>query len=406
MTARRHGIDWRLAPAGAFLFILPFSHTVALRLACLLLAAMVALQTTWRRQRPDLPCKWPLAFWAAVCILSLAWSIDPAYSRKELTNEVGYALLAFLVFFYLTRDERSWRFWKAALAAGCAAATLAAIGHLVRTPLWPDDGLIGGRNEFSTYVTLVLPLLAVSFAQAGRRRERLAVAAIAVLAVGSAYFTLNRMMWLAVFAEAAILGGLHSGRSAATGRRRAAWALVLLLACIAFAGAFVAASHMKSGVQEIDAQTLQATVERDLRWRIWSYGIERIGERPLLGHGYGRGILRDDFRAHFDNPFTWHAHSVILNYALEAGMLGVVALLVLAGCFVRAFWKLYRAPAREAWMVGAYGLALLLGAAVKTMTDDIVVRENALLFWSLAGMGLGYARHASMRPRDRDEPAA
>ena len=406
MTARRHGIDWRLAPAGAFLFILPFSHTVALRLACLFLAAVVALQATWRQERPDLPCRWPLALWAAVCALSLAWSIDPAYSRKELTNEVGYSLLAFLTFFYLTRDERSWRFWKAALAAGCAAASLAAIGHLVRIPLWPDDGLVGGRNEFSTYVALVMPLLAVSFAQAGRRRERLAVLAIAVLAAGSAYFTLNRTMWLALFAEAAILGWLHAGRSAATGRRRAARTFILLAACIAFAGAFVAASQMKSGAEEIDAQTLRATVERDLRWQIWSYGIERIGERPLLGHGYCRGILRDDFRAHIDNPFAWHAHSVILNYALEAGMVGVVVLFVLAGCFARTFWKLYRAPERGVWMAGAFGLALLLGAAVKTATDDIVVRENALLFWSLAGMGLGYARHASMRPRDRDEPAA
>lgn len=406
MTTRRHGIDWRLAPAGAFLFILPFSHTVALRLACLFLAAMVALQATWRRERPDLPCRWPLVLWAAVCAVSLAWSIDPAYSRKELTNEVGYALLAFLTFFYLTRDERSWRFWKAALAAGCILASLAAIGHLVRSPVWPDDGLVGGRNEFSTYVVLVMPLLAASFAQAGRRRERLAAAAIAALAVASAYFTLNRTMWPALFAEAVVLGWPYAGRAAATGGRRAARAFVLLLACVAFAGAFVAASHMKSGVQEIDAQALQATVERDLRWRIWSYGIERIGERPLLGHGYGRGILRDDFRARLDNPSAWHAHSVILNYALEAGVFGVVALLALAACLARAFWKPYRAPGREVWMAGAFGLTLLLGAAVKTMTDDIVVRENALLFWSLAGMGLGYARHVSMRARDRDEPAA
>lgn len=406
MTTPRPGVPWHLVAAGVFLFALPLAHTISLRLACLLLAALVALRVAWPAQRPGLPCKGALVLWAAVCTASLAWSIDPAYSRKELTNEVGYALVAFLTFFYLTRDERTWRFWKVVLAAGCAAASLAAAGHLLHSPQWPDDGLVGGRNEFSTYVALVVPLLAVSFGQARGGRVRLAVALVAALAVGSAYFTLNRTLWLALLAEVVVLGALYAGKAGAGGGRRTAGVLAVLLACVVFAGGFVAASHMKSGVPRIDAQALQSTVERDLRWRIWSYGIERIGERPLLGHGYGRGILRDDFRAHFDNPSAWHAHSVILNHALEAGALGVAALLVLAACLVRAFWKLYRVPAQPVWTVGAFGLALLVGAAAKTATDDIVIRENALLFWALAGMALGYARHVLMRARDRDEPGS
>ncbi len=387
-------VDWQLAPAGVFLFILPFTHTVALRLTCLSLAALAAVYAAWHQQRPKLPCKWPLVFWAVVCIASLAWSIDPAYSEKELRNEVGYALVAFLSFFYLTRDARTWRVWQVAIVASCAMASLAAIAHLLQSPIWPDDGLIGGRNEYSTYVVLAVPFLGLSLAQGvARSRWRVLVIVVAVLAMVSGYFTLNRTMWLALLVELLALASLYGARSRRPGRSKLVGAALVALACLVLAAAFIGASHTKSGVAAIDADALEQTVKRDLRWPIWTYAIERIEQRPLLGYGYGRGILRDDFRAHLQNVSAWHAHSVILNYALEAGVPGVAALLVLALGLWRAFWKLYREAPAEIWTVGAFGLALLLGAAAKTATDDIVVRENALLFWSLAGMSLGYARH-------------
>lgn len=398
---------WALAPAAVFLFILPFTHTVALRLACLFLAAVIALPAAWQRGNPTaLPCRWALAFWVAVCTLSLAWSIDAAYSRKELLNEVGYTSIAFLTFFQLSGDERSWRLLKAAVAAGCAAASLVAIAYLFQSRTWPEEALIGGRNEFSTYVILALPLLVLSMVQASRTRWRLVLAAVAVLALVSAWFTLNRTMWLALLAEAVVLWWLHGRLSRAARRGGAMRAAVLVLALAGFVGAFVAASHTKSGATSLDAQALEGTVQRDLRWKIWSYGIERIRERPLLGYGYGRGILRDDFRVHLNHSHAWHAHSMVLNYALEAGVPGVLALFGLAACLGWTFLVLARVPVPETRAMGIFGVALLLGVAAKTATDDLIVRENGLFFWSLLGMGLGYARHVMVRSQDRDEPGA
>jgi hypothetical protein len=36
------------------------------------------------------------------------------------------------------------------------------------------------------------------------------------------------------------------------------------------------------------------------------------------------------------------------------------------------------------------------GVFLKNMTDDFFVRENALLFWALVGMSLGYAKRRSL----------
>ncbi|TPW13346.1 MAG: hypothetical protein FD130_1589, partial [Halothiobacillaceae bacterium] len=49
-----------LAPAVLFLFILPFTHTVALRLTCLALAFGVTLYSWYRDNPPALPLKLPL----------------------------------------------------------------------------------------------------------------------------------------------------------------------------------------------------------------------------------------------------------------------------------------------------------------------------------------------------------
>jgi hypothetical protein len=68
----------------------------------------------------------------------------------------------------------------------------------------------------------------------------------------------------------------------------------------------------------------------------------------------------------------------------------VLVLLVLLVGIGHAFWRLYRAEDPIACLVGASGLALLAGFLTKNMTDDFFVRQNALLFWSMVGLTLGY----------------
>ena len=108
-----------LAPAAVFLFVLPFPHTVALRLICLLAAAVIAV-VLWRRfAPPPIPLKVPILFWAAVLLSSIFVAVDQPYTLRELRNELGYTLLAFAALFVLTRDETSMR-WLGAGQIGRA----------------------------------------------------------------------------------------------------------------------------------------------------------------------------------------------------------------------------------------------------------------------------------------------
>ena len=56
-----------------------------------------------------------------------------------------------------------------------------------------------------------------------------------------------------------------------------------------------------------------------------------------------------------------------------------------------AFRRVARSTDPGIAAIGAAGLALVAGVVVKNLTDDFFVRQNALLFWSLVGAGLGAA---------------
>ena len=75
------------------------------------------------------------------------------------------------------------------------------------------------------------------------------------------------------------------------------------------------------------------------------------------------------------------------------------------GIFVamaREFVFLYQSRDDACCWLGAAGLAIVVGIIVKSMTDVSLGRGNALLFWSLIGIILGYGRrlaaaeHSSM----------
>jgi len=127
----------------------------------------------------------------------------------------------------------------------------------------------------------------------------------------------------------------------------------------------------------------------DPRGDLWRFAFARIAEHPWIGAGIGKWAMRDAFEAHFHDSLLLHAHNVFLNRALETGLPGVAAFVVLLASVVIAFSRLANSGDARTAAVGAAGLALVVGVVAKNMTDDFFVRHNALLFWSLTGAALG-----------------
>ena len=392
-------------PGCIFLFILPFAHTVALRLICLFaLAAMVTY--LWRHDPPpSLPFKLPMASWAAVCWLSLAWSIEPSYSLGELVNEVGYSILTFFTFFYLTQTDVEWRRWRYAIIASFVAISVYAISNYLAYDDWVTTTRVGDRNTFSTFVVLVTPflLLTISQPEISATGRVLAWLGLPIAAIGG-YCTGNRIMWPALMVATLVFYLLHFRKLPVRGKRRAARIVGLGAVSVILLALFLSVASFRTGAPGAGLSEVETALAHNPRPQIWSYAKERILERPLSGYGYGRGILRQDFTTRFGNERIWHAHNGALNYVIEVGPFGLAALLWLTVAIGLEFWRTYGSDDRRSWQIGAFGLSLMAGLLIKTMTDDILVRDNALLFWASVGMTLGLARGVLRDPDSSGRP--
>jgi len=325
--------------------------------------------------------------------------VRPGYSLGELKAELFYPVLAFLAFHATFRDEASWRAGGAALAAGMlVVAALAAtyVGSTLQWHLQDTGALLADVNQVSTTLVLVAPLFAALAIRASSRagpRLRAAWVAGGVLYVVTALETGNRTLWLALVAQIAVFSGLYLWREAPARRVSVRVAAGAALVCAAMLTLFALSSYSKSGEVPLDARGLRANLEQSVRPQIWSLALEKWAERPLLGHGFGREIVRDHL-LQADSRFATHSHNLPLNVALEVGLVGLAAYALLLACLALRFWKCLFAEDPGVRILAMAGLCLLVGALAKGMTDVPLVRANGLMFWALLGILLGRIRGA------------
>lgn len=382
-----------LLPAAIFLFILPINHTVTLRLAALSIALLIALQSFYKeKNRLDLPLKLPLFLWGGLAFASLMWAQDLTYSLREVKDEIGYGLITFFVFFTLTKNRAAFLFFIAALIIGFLFVSGSVAFTHLRLGDWRAEKFPGNVGTFSTYLVTVLPLFILTILY-NLKRPLLAYLSLFVLVfllLYTGYLTLNRAIWPAAILSGIIFGALFFIKAE---RPRAKKSAVLVL--LVFSGLavfqFISVSMEKS-LASYQSASVTLSISKDLRIPLWRYTAEKVAENPLLGMGFGKRVLEKDMETQFANNNLWHAHNLFLNYALQLGLVGIMVLGFLFLSLYREFWRLYRANDERVYLLGICGVALITGVLAKNMTDDFFVRDNALLFWALVGMSLGYGQ--------------
>lgn len=375
-------------PFALLLFILPFPGTVALRLLCLSLAFVLAVHGWKRWATPDLPCKPALWAWAAIALASLAYAVDPAYSLGEIKNELGYTMMAFAAFFAATRTRSRLQLWALAVLA---AALVISIWGLITShgrPYWDDSAAHGGVGSFASLAVVALPLGLLLWQRPGRA-GRVALLAAGLVILAAAAVTQQRILWMAFGVQLAAMLGLF--RYGGLLRLRAWVMAVFVAASLALGGAAVLLVHAKK-VEHSDAE--YQDMGRDFRLQQWHKIAARIMEKPWTGAGFGRESMKKAYPDLIpDTPplsLMWHPHNVFLTYGVGMGIPGMLALALVFAALAAAYAGHVRASQPERRLVAIAGIAIVAGVITRNMTNDLFLRDGALMFWALNGGLLGW----------------
>jgi O-antigen ligase len=394
---------WLLAFAAADLFLLPTNaarvlHSIAFAGAGLCAVASYAL--AWRNPTTRIPLAGPVILvplfaWAAWSLASLSWSLDPAYSWAQFSREIIDNLLVMLIFYVAARDAFSMRVLIGAALASFAFFALLAIGVDAATGAWDAGRWHHGVGPWSTWVVLVAPFIFALIAPppagfGGGTRFVTTGLALLALVVVSARMTDNRVVWIAlaaVFATASLVAALRWPQTFTRTPVRWIAPLAVLLFVLGLAFADVVEERAERLGSDRD---VASSLERDPRLMLWEHVLEKIGERPLTGYGFGRRILADRLAAEMGDPLLAHAHNVFASQWLQTGLVGLVAFTAFLVSLALRYLRFARSRDDTLAFVGLAGIALLAGFIAKDITDDFLFRSNAKELWATTAMLLGY----------------
>jgi O-antigen ligase len=382
----------------AFLAASLFSHTIAARLLLLACGAALAGVALWQERgtlRALPPIWWAFALWAAWAALSMAWSIEPERTAKEFRNEVVYTAVALWVCFVAAQASNAARVVLPVLISAITAAIAIALWTFSMS--WEDyiAGPHSGPGDHSSALLTLLPCLVMAAWYGWRvgwpRRWLVLASLLGMLFAASAYATLNRTVWLGFAVQLVLIGALLLRAE----RPRITRARIVGIGV----GLFAVVAVTLFSVQETrEATSVGKTLQADNRLLLWPEIIEQIEAKPLLGYGFGRGLLREPLREDFGaiDRHLWHAHNIVLEALIQLGIPGLALLALLLGLLAREGWRYARSMDPRAMACGISLIAMLAGMLTRNMTDTLFVRQNALLFWGMAGVLLGLPpRHGS-----------
>jgi O-antigen ligase len=378
--------------AAFFLSSALFSHTVALRLILLLLGAGLAVAVIARERRALrlVPAIWlPFALWAAWAALSLTWSLEPDRSAKEFRNEVVYAALALWVCYIGAQARNAARVIMPVVAAAAVLACAVAFQAYRLGDQAYGTGWHGGAGNFSSALLTLMPCVLAAGWYARRadwpRRVQVLTALLAALFLVAAYTTQSRTIWIGFVLELLIFGALFIAREPVLGSVRGKAAVAAIAIAVVAGGAL-----MTLRVQADREATGAHSMQNDPRLAIWPKVAEHIEQKPWTGYGFGRGLLRGSLPGEVKDDLAWHAHNLFLDVVLQLGIPGVVLLLALIAATLREGLRFALDRNDAAAACGIALIAVIAGMTVRNMTDVLLVRQNALLYWGVVGVLLAW----------------
>ncbi|MEM6280848.1 MAG: O-antigen ligase family protein, partial [Chloroflexota bacterium] len=319
-----------------------------------------------------------------VAVASLVWTQFMSPALTELRVMFIEPLLLYIVIRFTVRTERQIAMVVYALVVSAFVASVIGLGmYAVGENVITAEGdarrlagVYGSPNNVALYLGRVIPFVLAAILI--DRRRWIQMAGAGVLAVLLLTFALTHSvggLFIGLpFAVAAVLLARYG--------RRAVPAIVGLAVAGGIAFAFLAQFPRFGNVLDFTSGT------NFRRIRVWQSGINVIRDYPITGLGMDQFLYA--FRSHYILPDAWqepdlsHPHNILLDVWTRLGLVGVIVVTFLIGCFWQAVTSCYRQftamPALlQIVLIGCMGSMVNL-LAHGMVDNSIFVNDLAIVF--------------------------
>jgi O-antigen ligase len=366
-----------------YVLILPVNGTIALRnLFFFVLFGITVCLILGKKLKLNIPLVCPWIAYATVALISLTYAINVKYSLSEIKTEILFGFMAMILGAAWINNRNALMGLIATLIAGNILLILLGfyVAYDIRnvSPVIQAAPFKIGVGKFSTYILMIMPLIAAFILQDKKYRAWGAVLLIANIV--ALYFTANRLAFICLAGQISIalfmIGVIK--KKIKLNAKLLILALTMLL--------IVVYMIVKRGPNDI---TLIEQLSTDARWGtggLWSKAIADIIAHPFGGTGFGiQGFKMLHPEISQNNGLLWHAHNVFLNIGVQMGIPGIITLVILIGFVLYRLWAHVRSEDRFIHTYAVAGILMTIGLFLKVQTDDFFNRDIALLFWLLTG---------------------
>jgi exopolysaccharide production protein ExoQ len=361
---------------------------VAVALASVAAVLLDPLRTSARLGRQSTAATVAILWFASWTVASSLWSLSPDITRGRSLIYIGLAAFAWVI------ADLSFAQFRRALTlamAACVAASLVAVVLSDSVGLDRNDdwrGIFTNRNSLAPVAGVAI-LIGVSLMLDRRRRPLIVGAVLLFISLVVMLGSGSRTAWLAT--------GASGSAAALVVFARVGWDRFGREALVA-AGGMAAAGGM---VAVVAANSLWNESTFIQRRKIWSLVWDRIGDRPLHGHGWFNVWGVPEFTSADPLLQKGSAHGSFLEVWLGLGLIGLVPFLVIVGlALYGTVTDAWRRPSVATWT----WLALVLFLIVENLTESFVLWFSynwVLLMVAALRSGVGWRR----RVDDQTRPA-
>lgn len=362
------------------LFILPFTHTVSLRLLALFSSFLiiVSLQKKGGIEFSYDPVFSFFLIWLFVPIALISSSVSPAYSMGEIKTEIIYAFLGFYTLFFMAKNKNILCWSLLVVGASAVIISLWGVMNFYQHKNWLETGYHGGRAAFVTYVATILPLVFIAWASFKKNRFLILVALFVFLV---AAFVANQR---AFFASVLVITLTFSGYLISLHGASKKNILLLFVSMVVFLVFLLLGLIFRHGTFE----SFWLDFLRDVRFTKFDLPWSIIKENIWTGVGFGRETMKMVLESQSLGDY-WHSHNILTNYAVYSGIWGVLSFLMLLGYLSFRYLLAMKHHDGLVRALGLAGFAMILSMIARNQFNDMFHRDLSLLFWCLQGLILG-----------------